>query len=463
MSSDKKMIGQRLLAYAAYTPNYVLPRSAITAATTGGSGGKGTRSVAAYDEDAITLAVAATQKLPDARRAAGYLYFATTSQPYADKSNASVVQAASGLADNALCIDLIGLRSGVAAMHLAASTGGVVALSDLRSGRPGSLEEIDSGDGGAAFLFGAGDDAIAEVVAVSSQPSELMDSWRIPGDPHPSGWEERFNTTVLQDMVATAINDATRAGGMNASPTAIIVSSPNARFALGASKGAAQSLEVHKMLRQNVGYCGAADAGLVLAATLDQAKAGDTILLITAAGGVDSILFRVLRDGPGAQIGDDKDDVSYFQYLTWRGFIEREQARRPDRPALSAPSAFRNASWKFGLQGTRCTACDTVYLPPQRLCGGCGALDSMERHDVLGRRARISAVSTDGVSDSPARPAMIATIDIDGGGRLNVELTDAATLPTVGTEVNFSFRRTYVSRGIPNYFWKARPVRGVQA
>lgn len=464
MSGEATMSGKRLLAYATYVPNYIVRRNAIVAATTGGAGGSGSRAVAGYDEDAITLAVAATLGLPETRRNADALYFATTSQPYADKSNASVIQAAAGLSDAAACIDMIGLRSGLGALRLAATTGGVVAIGDMRSGRPGSVDESESGDGAAAFLFGDDDpNAVAEVIATSSHPSELMDVWRIPGEPFPSGWEERFNTHVLQGMVKEAVDAISSARGANAAPSVVLVSSPNGRFALGASRGPDNSRQAQKNLRQNIGYCGSADVGLQLATALDQARAGDTVLLVAAAGGVDTVLFRVLRDGPGARSDPPKLEASYFQYLTWRGFIDREPTRRPERPPLSAPAAFRNSAWKFALRGARCTACEMVYLPPQRLCGNCGEIDTMERYDVVGRRARIAAVATDGVSDSPAPPAMVATIDVEGGGRLNAELTDTATLPIVGTEVSFTFRRTYLSRGIPNYFWKARPVRGARA
>jgi hydroxymethylglutaryl-CoA synthase len=266
---------------------------------------------------------------------------------------------------------------------------------------------------------------------------------------------------VLQEMVSESIANATKAAGMNAPPATVLVSSPNTRFALNASSGSAAILRAHKSHRERAGYCGAADAGLLLAAALDLAKAGDTILIVSAVGGTDAILVSALRDGPGARNEHGTSEVSYFNYLTWRGLLEREPARRPDRPPVSAPAAFRNQAWKFGLQGSRCMSCLKVYLPPQRVCGGCNEQDKMQPYHVVGRRAQIAAMSTDAVVDSPAPPAIIATIDIDGGGRVNVELTDAANkVATVGAEVEFTFRRTYVTRGTPNYFWKARLALG---
>lgn len=458
----KMPFGKRLIAYSAYLPHYYLPHNAIGAAIAGAPGGGGARAVAGYDEDAITLAVAAVRRLPHSRLNSKFLYFAATFPPFLDKANSSVVQAASGLSDNVLCVDIGGLRGGLAALRLAAETGGVVAMGDLRTGRPGSAAESESGDGAAAFLFGDDKNAVAEVVAISAQPREIMDVWRTPGIDYASSWEERFSTAVLRDVTSEAIGNAMRAAGMNVAPTTVLVSSPNARFSLGTSSGSSGGIDAHKAHRLRNGYCGAADVGLLLASALDVAKAGDTILVVSAVGGADAILVRALLDGPGARAGETLSEVSYFNYLSWRGFLEREPARRPDLPHLSAPATFRNQGWKFGLRGSRCTSCSTVYLPPQRVCGVCNGLDRMEPYEVLGRRAQIAAVSTDGVVDSPMPPAIIATVDIDGGGRINVELTDAANkgAPAVGGEVEFTFRRTYVSRAVPNYFWKARLLQG---
>jgi uncharacterized OB-fold protein len=262
-------------------------------------------------------------------------------------------------------------------------------------------------------------------------------------------------------MVSESIANVTNAAGMGAPPATILVSSPNTRFALNASSGSEATLDAHRSHRQRAGYCGTADAGLLLAAALDLAKVGDAILIVSAVGGADSVLVRALRDGPGARNEHRKSEVSYFDYLTWRGLIEREPARRPDRAQVSAPAIFRNQDWKFSFRGSRCTSCFAVYLPPQRVCGVCNKQDKMEPYRVLGRRAQIAAMGTDAVVDSPAPPAVLATIDIEGGGRVNVELTDGAhTFAAVGDEVEFTFRRTYIARGTPNYFWKARLAVG---
>jgi uncharacterized OB-fold protein len=51
-------------------------------------------------------------------------------------------------------------------------------------------------------------------------------------------------------------------------------------------------------------------------------------------------------------------------------------------------------------------------------------------------------------------------IDFEGGGRSLFDLTDRDPEDVkVGMEVEMTFRKVFVDRGISNYFWKARPIR----
>ena len=91
-----------LVGYGAYVPYYQLERTRI-AGVLGSGGGSGTRSVAAFDEDTTSMAVAAGRAAlaslsgpggqPD-RACVRQLFFATTVPAYADKTNATAVHAA---------------------------------------------------------------------------------------------------------------------------------------------------------------------------------------------------------------------------------------------------------------------------------------------------------------------------------------------------------------------------------
>ena len=84
-----------IVGAAGYLPHRRLDRSTM-AAVSGGGGGKGTRTVAGYDEDTTTMGVeaarAALRGLPDVRPRT--LWFSTVAPAYLDKTNATAIHAA---------------------------------------------------------------------------------------------------------------------------------------------------------------------------------------------------------------------------------------------------------------------------------------------------------------------------------------------------------------------------------
>ncbi|WP_199435397.1 hydroxymethylglutaryl-CoA synthase [Qaidamihabitans albus] len=455
----------KLLAYATYRPHYTLPRSVVNAALTGVARGSGERTVAGYDEDAVSMAVAATRRLGAGVRSADQLYFGTATSPLLDKSCSLIVHAASSMHDRAFTLDVTGLRAGFGVLKSASTTGGVAAMADMRTGRPGSAVELEGGDGAAAFLFGEGADAVAEVLGSASVPMEVMDAWRVPGTSHALVGEDRFVDHALGRAVREVVSEVAKATGQTDPPTTSVVSTLNRRLAgaLAASIRPDGFTDVQAVHRETTGYCGAADIGLLLADALDAAVAGDTVLAVSAGGGADALLLRALKDGPLAGVGGagrrrpPGEAIGYYQYLTWRGEIGREPARRPARPSVAPPPSFRDSDWKFGLVGSECLECGKVYLPPQRVCR-CGAVDEVRPFPVADLTGTVVAHTTDGVSDSPNPPSLAALVDFGTTGRLLLEVADARPSEiTDGTEVEMTFRRTYAVDGVPNYFWKARP------
>src|ERR1700722_16765143 len=112
-----------LIAYSAYVPHYRLKRAEI-AAVLGQGGGRGTRAVAACDEDPPSMGVEASRPALRALPAdvqPERLLFATANPPYLDKTNANTVHAALALDPTALAVDVAGsVRSGVGALLVGA-------------------------------------------------------------------------------------------------------------------------------------------------------------------------------------------------------------------------------------------------------------------------------------------------------------------------------------------------------
>jgi len=444
-----------IVSYGAYVPRHRLQHAELAEAL-GVKAGRGARTVAGYDEDSTTMGVEAARRALNGRRP-GSIYFATTAPAYFDKTNASAIHAALDLGHEGFAVDLAGsARGGTGALRAAAATGGLAVLSDLRTGRPASADEREGGDAAAAFLFG--EDPIAEVVGEASATAEFLDRWRVPGEPASRVWEERFGLEVYLPLIEDAATRALASAGVE-QPDHVVVSSPHGRAAATAGKrfGAGET--------PAIGYAGAADAGLKLAAVLDRAAPGETVLVLAAADGCDATVLRTterIEDRRASEPVADQlaggRDVKYATYLTWRGLLEREPPRRPEPDRPAGPPAARSEAWKFAFVGSRCQACGFVHVPPQRVCKGCGAVDRMERAPLADTEGTVATYTVDRLAFSPSPPVIDVVVDFDGGGRATVEMTDAGPDEVdIGTRVAMSFRRLYTTEGVHNYFWKARP------
>src|SRR6476660_1692468 len=109
-----------IVSAAGYLPFRRLQRAEITAMF-GTGGGKGTRTVASYDEDTTTLGVeAARRALRSTTARPGALWFSTVAPAYVDKTNATTIHAALRLPGDVIAADFGGaVRSGIAAMRSA--------------------------------------------------------------------------------------------------------------------------------------------------------------------------------------------------------------------------------------------------------------------------------------------------------------------------------------------------------
>jgi 3-hydroxy-3-methylglutaryl CoA synthase/uncharacterized OB-fold protein len=455
-----------IVSFGSYVPRHRLDRGAIRSIL-GQGGGRGSRSVAGYDEDSTSMGVEAARAAQwEGGPVPGSVQFATTAPAYADKTNATTVHAALGLPADVFATDHgASVRSAFGALRAAAAEGGLAVLSDVRTGRPGSADEAGGGDGAAAFVFGSGENVVAEEIGRASATAEFLDRWRAPGAQASSIWEERFGLGQYLPLIQDAAGRALAQAGVER-PDHVIVASPHARAARAAAKpfGDAGADD----LDGELGYLGAAHLGLRLVDVLERAQPGETILVVSAADGADALVLRTtdaLSRRPSTPTVREQAalarPVDYAAFLTWRGVLEREPPRRPDPVRPEGPPAARATEWKFAFVGSRCTECARVHVPPTRVCGGCATVDAMEPVSLADRQGTISTYTIDRLAYSLSPPTITAAVDFDGGGRFTCELTDCVPEDVqVGTRVDLSFRRMYSAQGVHNYFWKARPLAG---
>jgi hydroxymethylglutaryl-CoA synthase len=439
--------------YAAYLPRYRLAGADIGLR-------RGDRVVASFDEDSTTMAVAAAATAISGHPAPRNLYFATSTPAYADKTNATAVHSALGLPNEGFAADMCGTgRSAFAAWLTAATTGGVAVAADVRVGRSGSPDEKLGGDGAAALLFGEGP-RIAEVLGTTSLTSEFLDRWRSPSSATGKQWEERFGAERYSELIVAAAQHSLDQVGM-ASVDHVVLACPNSAII----KRAATLVKGEKStVTSPLGFSGAADSSIALCAVFDTADADETILVVSAVDGCDTLLLRTTGHLPEARqpqpVSRQREcglPVNHLTYLSWRGLVEVEPPRRPEPDRPAAPPSSRAERWKFGLTGSRCEQCDFIHLPPARICSRCGAADRMTATPVAGMGGTVSTYTVDHLAYSPSPPVVQAVIDVDGGGRCTLEIADAVPERlAVGSRVNFTFRRLFTAAGIHDYFWKAR-------
>ncbi|MGI5241996.1 hypothetical protein [Dactylosporangium sp. CA-139066] len=452
-------------SYAVYIPIGRLGRAAI-AATLGAGRGRGARPVASYDEDSTTLAVAAARHALGQRQVSGSLWFATSRPVYQEKSNAVTVAAAAGLDEQCAAYDVgAALRGGAGALRAGLAEGSaLVVAADLRYALPGSADEADGADAAAAFVVGG--EPVAELVGMASLTREFLDRWREPGAVRTRTWEERFGVEEYVPLAQRAVDDVLGRCDVKRQDLAhVVVSTPHAR-ARATVLRAFPAEATGRGAVGELGYAGAADLGLGLVAAFEQARPGDLVLAVSVTDGADAFLFRMTeRHRPGGRgleaLTGSTAEVSYADFLTWRGLLPREPARRPDVKPPVPPASRRTTGWKFGFVAGRCRECGYRNLPPRRVCLRCNARDAFDPEPMVDVPARVATFTDDWLSESVQLPAKVVAVDFEGGGRFEFEMADAVGhQPSIGDRVVPTFRVASVAaNGVRNYIWKVRPHR----
>jgi len=433
----------------------------------------GTRTVAGLDEDALTMAVDAVLACRDDGDAVPYdaLYFASTSSPYAEKQVASVVATAADLPRDLGVADFTGsVRAGLAALRAAldgvrAGTLGaaIVTAADVRVAEPESELEPLLGDAAVAVAVGR-DDVIAEIVSAGSVAEEFTCLWRTDEQRFVRVTEPRFGAThgYTRDM-ADAIGAALRKAELPPSRVArLALGAPDARVAGEAARraGCDPGRQLEASLVGEAGILGSAEPLALLSRSLESAAPGDFLVVGAWGEGADALVLRATDRLPAARPRPLADRLarglplaSYERYLRARAVLPAEPMGEP----VTSMIEWKELKQDVRLYGSRCTVCGLVQYPQARVCIGCRAQDRLVDHK-LARRGTVFTFTIDNLAPVPEHPMPMAVVDLEGGGRLYLQVTDAAEGEVrVGTPVELTFRRLHEAAGNRNYFWKARP------
>ena len=460
-----------IISYGAYIPRFRLGKETV------GWGMPMEKAVANYDEDSITMAVAAGMDCVTGfdRGAIDGLFFATTTSPYIEKQGAATVASAVDLGKNIITNDSTNsLRAGTLAMMSAldAIKAGsakqvMVTAADCRSGAPGSEIAQATGYGAAAILFGD-KGVIANVLGTYTVSEEMIDLWRAEGDNYVRTWEDRFvyETGYLKIMPEAVAGLMKK---MNITPKDITKAAfygPTARRHTEMIKklGLDPQTQVVNPLFDQMGNTGAAYPLMLLIAALEGAKAGDKILVASYGDGADAILLEVTneisklppRRGVKGYLASKRILPNAAITATWRGARTGGLAGGP--PSISA--RYRERDEIDRLHAGKCTACGLIQFPAQRICSRCHTKDEVETVRLSDKKGKVFTFSLDNVAGGIDIPLAITVINFDGGGRGIFLMTDRE-VEEVKCEapIEMSFRKLRSSGGVHNYYWKATPIR----
>jgi hydroxymethylglutaryl-CoA synthase len=337
-----------IVGYGAYIPRYRLPAREVARVWKGGSGGLPIeeKAVAGLDEDVITMSIEAARNAlaragidPALIRA---VWVGSESHPYAVKPTATVVAEAIGATPNTQAADWeFACKAGTEAVQAGIGFVGsgmadyALAIGmDIAQGRPGDALEYTAAAGGAAYILGPAQEALAQIEASYSYATDTPDFWRRAEEKYPEHGE-RFtgepayfhHTTAaaetLMEAIGTSPKDYQHA----------VFHQPNVKFPqrVGRTLGFEPQQLEHGQLVAKIGNTYAGSSLVGLTAVLDTAEPGERILLVSYGSGAGSDALSILvtdeiknRRGAAVPTLDyvkRRTEIDYATYARYRGKI----------------------------------------------------------------------------------------------------------------------------------------------
>ncbi len=479
-----------ITGYGGYVPRLRMVRKAVVEANAWyapnlAGKGKGTRALANWDEDSLTMAVAAARDCLGAaedRSHVASVYLASSTLPFAERLNAAVVCEALTLSEGVQALDMGGsLRAGLTAITQAmagVNAGGGSALvlaADSRKTQAASTQELDYGDGAAALLIGT-QNVLAEYLGGNAITVDFVDHFRAAGEEVDYHWEERWvRDEGISKLAPRVITAALKEAGIEpAQVDHFIFPTTFAKMDAQLAKRCGIKPEaVVDLLAASVGDTGTPHALLLLAHVLERATPGQHILVAQFGSGAQAMVFRVTdaiksfkpARGVSQWIARGAEEKSYTRFLSFKDQLQLERGMRGEQDRKTALStAYRHKGAILGLVAGRCEVTGSVHFPPSRLSYDQGKplQDTQRPYKLAERKGTVLSWSAETLSFHRSPPHTYGQVDFDGGGRILMEFTDVAKGDiATGTQLEFVFRIKDIDdrRGFTRYFWKGTPVQ----
>ncbi|MBN2284578.1 MAG: OB-fold domain-containing protein [Deltaproteobacteria bacterium] len=481
------MVG--ITSYGAYIPRYRLNRMLVVQNMAWYfpvimAVAQGEKAVANWDEDAVSMAVAAGYDcmIGKDRKALDGVYLASTTLPFSDRLNSGIVATALNApeqgamnADFTACMKA-GTTAAIAALEAIESgkkDSVLVTAADQRGTKMATMFEMFYGDGAAALLFGK-KDVIAEFKGSYSLNADFVDHYRGWNKEFDYGWEERWvRDEGYGKIIPQAIAGFLKKTGMKIEDFNKVI---YPCYFGGTHSGIAKKLGVDPAKVQNnlhavCGDTGAAHSFLMFAAALEEANPGDKILLASFGQGCDVLAFEVTKNikklkprlGFKGSLERKANLDSYQKFSKFRDLIIADLGIRGEaNPSSSLTVLWRKRKTLYGFVGLKCNKCKTPQYPGNSICVNpdCGSINDFSEYEFADKKAKILMYTGDMLAASVNPPSVYGMVGFEGGGRTFIDFTDCdLTQVKVGMPAKMSFRRRNKDkeRGFTGYFWKAVP------
>jgi len=340
-----------IAGYGAYVPRLRVRTSDISAAWRPRGAvapAVAEKSVPGPDEDVVTMAIEAARTALDRAAAdpdrVGAVWVGTESKPYAVKPSATIVAEALGLTPHVVAADMeFACKAGSEAMQAAVAFVGsgmveaALAIGmDTAQSKPGDALEYTAACGGAAYLFAAGEDALAVVEASVSHVTDTPDFFRREGAAYPEhGGRFTGEPSYFHHTLAASRRLLAETGAGPGDFAHAVFHQPVPKFVDKAASELGFTPEQVRtgLVAPRMGNAYAGSSLLGLAAVLDVARPGDRVFFCSygSGAGSDAFAFRVTgrieARRAGAAVADylDRRQVvdGYGRYLQLRGKVRR--------------------------------------------------------------------------------------------------------------------------------------------
>jgi len=302
-----------IIGYGAYVPRYRLPAAEVGHIWAGGAGRLPVKekSVPGPDEDVVTMSIEAARNalaragdVDPARIRA--VWVGSESHPYAVKPTSTIVAEAIGATPYTQAGDWeFACKAGTEAFQAAVGFIGsgmadyALAIGmDTAQARPGDALEYTAAAGGAAYLLGPAEDALALFEGSFSYATDTPDFWRRAYQRYPSHGGRFTGQPAYFKHILGAVRGLMEALDREPGDYAhAVFHQPNVKFPRTVSKRLGLTPEQIKagLLADEIGNVYAGSALIGLAAILDVASPGDRVLLASygSGAGSDAISLRV--------------------------------------------------------------------------------------------------------------------------------------------------------------------------